>query len=155
MRSQVTSPNPYSPSVVCSSPIRKVGYSETTLLGIGGGDEAGQPAPEVHRDPERLQLAADDVGAVERRRLENAERDRIDADDRERAGLVRESGDLGRPDLDRAEIARVLEVDAGRVLRERLPERSNVDEPALRVEGHTLDAHPGAAVPLDDREPLG
>ena len=73
---------------------------------VGRGDEAGEPAAVVHVDSERLELPADDVGAVARRSVEDAERRRVDADDEEGARVVGEGGQLGHLRLDRPEVAR-------------------------------------------------
>ena len=95
-------------------------------------------------DAEALELAADDVGAVARRRLEHAERGAVDADDGERAGGVRALDDRRGVGLERAEEARVLEVDAAtsspssrierrEVDRRRWPDRTAISSTVMRL----------------------
>ncbi len=126
------------------------------LLGVGGGDEPGQPAAVVHVDPERLQLTADDVGAVARRRLEHAQRDRIDADHR-RARPRREPAPASssawvsttprKPGISKYRQAMSSD-SASRTA-------SISSSPVGSVERHPLQLHPRLAVALDQRPPLG
>ena len=108
----------------------------------------------MHVDAEGLQLAADDVGAVARRRLEDAERDGIDADDEERARVVGQARDLRGLRLDRPEVAGVLDVDARGVVTERCPQRVEVEQAGCAVEGHELEVDPRPAVAAHHGETL-
>ena len=112
-------------------------------LGVGGGDEPRQAAAVMHVDPERLDVAADDVGAVARRRLEHAERDRVDADDGQRPGLARDRRDLERLRLDRAQKAGHLEVDAGGVVRQSVADAADVERPVAASNGIVTSATHG------------
>jgi hypothetical protein len=110
-------------------------------------------------DPERLQVADDDVGAVARRRLEHAERQRVDADDR--LGVVRpgEPRDLRARGLDHAERRRVLEVDRRGRVRELALDVGDVQPTRRRVLGDRDEHDPvrealGTAVRADHGEPL-
>ena len=83
--------------------------------------------------PERLDVAAGDVGAEGAGRGEHAERDRVDAVDGERAVLVGDAHDLGAVGLDGTEVAGTLPVDGGeRVVDLRL-EIVEIDHAGLRV----------------------
>ena len=85
---------------------------------LGGGEEAERRAAEVEPVAERLALADGDVDAALARRAQDAEGDRVDRGDAERAGLVR--GRRQRLEvLDRAEEVRVLDEDGGDVLVDR------------------------------------
>ncbi len=66
-------------------------------------------------------------------RREHAERDRVDAVDREGAVLVRELHDLGAGGLDGPEVAGVLEVDGGEGVVELGLEIAEVDHAGLAV----------------------
>ena len=80
MRSKKTSPKPYSPSTMVGvTPNSSEGNSPVKRGLVLGGDEAALAATGLHRDAERLNVAAGDVGAVDAGRLEDAERDGVDA----------------------------------------------------------------------------
>ena len=90
------------------------------------GEEAVVRAAVAHRVAGRLALADRHRAAVVARRLEHAERHEVDVRDRQRAGLVRRGGELGRG-LEAAEEVRLLEDHRRRVLRPpraRGPDRS-------------------------------
>ena len=88
-----------------------------------------------------LALADRDCGAVVAGRLEDAERDRVDVGDRQRARLVRGCGQLGRG-LEAAEEVRLLEDHRGGVLG-RLARGRRVDRPALVRHLDDLEAEAG------------
>ena len=125
------------------------------ILVVGAGDEADRATAVVHVNPEALQLAADKVGSVARRRLENAERDRVDADHAERAVGVCTLHDRGRIRLEGTQKARVLEIDARDVVGEQGFERSEVERAGGGVAGDLGDRHLRPARARDDRAPLG
>src|SRR3989304_5688924 len=67
--------------------------ADVSLL-VTGGDEPGVTTSKLHVHAKRLEIAADNVGAVVAGRGEDAQRDRIDAHDRPGAPGVRQAGDL-------------------------------------------------------------
>ena len=89
---------------------------------LGGGEEAERGAAEVEPVAERLALADGDVDAALARRAQDAERDRVDRGDAERARLVGGGGERLEV-LDRAEEVRVLDEDGG-ASRRRAPRRA-------------------------------
>ena len=141
---------------VVPRPIRNIGYSETNRSVSGGGDEAGEPAAVVHVDAERLEIAADDVGAVARRRLEHAQRDRVDADHGHGARLAGQRRRAPRPGSRSRRGSR-----ASRGTRTRLSPtahpglRSSSSSPVCASKRNRLELHPRLAVALDQRATLG
>ena len=87
-----------------------------------------------------LPLPDREVGAVVPGRLEHAERDRVDVGDRERAGVLRGRGQLGRV-LEDPEDVRLLEDHGGGVLG-RLAHGRRVGRPALVRDLDDLEAEP-------------
>ena len=87
------------------------GELQHVLRVVHRGHEAGLAAAEVHVDAQGLHVAADDVRAEAPRGGDDAEADRVTADDDLRACCVRHVGDLLRVDLEHAEIFGVFEVD--------------------------------------------
>ncbi len=78
-----------------------------------------------------LALGDDDVGPVGARPPEEAEADRVDADDRQGAPLMRRV-DQRLDVLELAEDVRVLEHDGGRVVGDLVGEPIRIDSTALR-----------------------
>ncbi len=85
---------------------------------LGRGEEAERRPAEVEPVAERLALADGDVDAALAGRAQDAERDRVDRGDAERAGVVGGRGERLEV-LDRAEEVRVLDEDGGGLVVER------------------------------------
>ena len=92
------------------------GHAAQVLL--GGGEEAERRAAEVEAAAERLALADGDVHPALARRSQDAERDRVDRGDAERARLVGGGGERLEV-LDPAEEVGVLDEDRGGLVVER------------------------------------
>ena len=138
---------------------RSVGYSRAYLGSSRAGDEAAGTAPAGHVHAERLGAADDDVGAVVGRWREDAERDRVDPDDRLGSVPARERCDLGCVRLDPAEERGALEEDGGGARREPLLEIGQIDAAGHGIVGDELDLDLAdrlgrRAVGPDHREPL-
>ena len=81
---------------------------------VARGEEPVVRAAVAHRVTGRLTLADRHRAAVSARRLEHAERHQVDVRDRQRPGVVRRGGELGRV-LEVPEEVRVLEDHGGSV----------------------------------------
>ena len=152
-------PDDLSEPVLALDDRRAEADEERRILGdeallVGGGDEAREAAAVVHVDAERLELPADDVGAVARRSVEDAERGRVDADDEEGARVVGEGGQLSHLRLDRPEVARHLDVDTRCLAPDRLPHPVEVEETGRGVERDRRELDPRLAVARDQGAPL-
>ena len=106
---------------------------------LGGGEEAERGAAEVEAVAERLALADGDVDAALAGRAQDAERDRVDRGDAERAGLVGSASERLEV-LDRAEEVRVLDEERGGLVVERRGELAGVGDAAVEPDLDDLGA---------------
>ena len=126
------------------------GGQEGRVLGqpawfVAAGQEAAGAPAVLHVDAQGLHVAAGDVGAVAAGRLEQPQRDRVDAHDAERTGLVGHAG-RSRPPASRAPPG-----TWGSRSRQPLPCRRQLGPQVLQVERsrspvevHLADGHGGA-----------
>ena len=111
---------------------------------VVGGDEAAVPTAILHVHTERLDVAAGDVRAVLRRRLEDAKGTRFRANYGQRAVGMRQFND-GRAVFHRAQVSGIVKIDGGNVFVEHALEGGAIQQAGLRGERNHFDRVGGSS----------
>ena len=117
-------------------------------------EKADVGAAEAQRQPERLALADDDVGAELPRRPQEAEAHRVGADDEQGAGGVRRRGRLLARKRDAAVVVWRLDNEGGVLLGQSRRRRHHVQADAERLRVGLDDGQVARVQRVGDREPV-